>query len=152
VAVFDRRVLAPPPPADVTRPLLRGLSLTPARLRASARGASVVARGGTRVSYRLSEPAVVTFRVQRVLAGRRAAGRCAAAMARNRGARRCDRYRTLAGSFTHAGATGANALRFSGRLRNHRLAAGRYRLSGVASDAARNRSAAKVVRFEIRGG
>ncbi len=154
VAVFDRTVLAAPPPpvADVTRPLLRGLSLTPARFRASRRGASVVARGGTRVSYRLSEPAAVAFGVQRVLAGRRAGGRCVAATARNRTARRCDRYRTLAGSFTHAGATGANALRFSGRLRNRRLAAGRYRLSAMASDAARNRSAAKVVRFEIRGG
>jgi DNA-binding beta-propeller fold protein YncE len=152
VAVFDRKVLAPPPAPDVTQPLLRGLSLTPARFRASARGASVVARGGTRISYRLSEPAAVTFRVQRVLAGRRAGGRCVAATARNRSARRCDRYRTLAGSFTHAGATGANALRFSGRLRNRPLVVGRYRLSGVASDAARNRSADKVVRFEIRGG
>ncbi len=158
VAVFDRKALPPPPPpppppaADVTPPLLRGLKLAPARLRAAARGASVVARGGARVAYRLSEPATVVFKVQRVLAGRRSGGRCVAVTARNRAARRCDRYRTLAGGFTHAGATGANALRFSGRLRNRRLAAGRYRLSAVAGDAAGNRSLAKTARFEIRGG
>ena len=48
--------------------------------------------------------------------------------------------------------TGTNALRFSGRLRNRRLAAGRYRLRAVARDAAGNRSRAGLARFEIRKG
>jgi hypothetical protein len=68
----------------------------------------------------------------------------------NRSATRCDRPRLLAGSFTSAGAKGANALRFSGRMRNRRLARGRYRLRAVARDAAGNRSAAQLARFEIR--
>ena len=45
---------------------------------------------------------------------------------------------------------GANALRFSGRLRNRGLPAGRYRLRAVARDAAGNRSRVKVARFAIR--
>jgi DNA-binding beta-propeller fold protein YncE len=153
VAVFDRTAsVAPPPPADVTRPLLRGLALTPARLRASARGEAIVARGGSKVSYRLSEPAQVSFTVQVVVAGRRTGVRCLAVRRSNRSRRRCDRYRTLAGRFTHVGAQGRNVFRFSGRLRSRRLPAGRYRLSAVARDAAGNRSGATVARFAIRRG
>ncbi|MDQ1702527.1 MAG: hypothetical protein QOF57_1779, partial [Frankiaceae bacterium] len=155
VAVFDRRSGPPPPPppgpgVDVTRPLLRGLSLSPARFRALARGPAVVTRGGSRIAYGLSEPARVRFTIQLVVAGRRAGGRCVPVRRSNRSARRCDRYRTLGGSFTHTGATGRNALRFSGRLRNRKLAAERYRLRAVASDATGNRSGAKVARFAIR--
>jgi hypothetical protein len=56
----------------------------------------------------------------------------------------------LACSFTGAGAKGANALKFSGRMRNRSLTRGRYRLRAVARDAAVNRSAAQPARFEIR--
>ncbi len=164
VSVFDTNRPAPPPPAppaaparDTVKPLLRGLSLRPARFKAASRGATIVARGGTKIAYRLSERATVLFVVQRVVAGRRSGGRCVALRRSNRSAKRCDRYLALRGAFAGAGATfstlgvaGANTLRFSGRLANRRLAVGRYRLRAVASDGARNSSAAKVARFEIR--
>jgi hypothetical protein len=125
------------------------LAFAPARFRAAVRGASVVSRGGSRISYRLSEPAAVRFAVQHVVAGRRVSGRCVAASRANRSARSCDRYRSLRGSFVHIGTAGRNALRFSGRLGNRRLVAGHYRLRAVASDAAGNRSRASLARFAI---
>jgi hypothetical protein len=148
VLIFDRTA-TPRPAADVTPPLLRGHKLSPNRFRALARGGAVATRGGGRISYRLSEPASVVFGVQRVIAGRRVGGRCLAARASNRSARRCDRYRDVTGNFRQAGATGRNTLRFSGRLRKRALAAGRYRLAAIAGDAADNRSNVQVVRFTI---
>ncbi len=154
LAILDRgapRTLPPPPPPppDVTRPALRGLAIAPARLRARARGETVVARGGAKVSFRLSEPSIVTFRIQRIVAGRRTGGRCAAPSRSNRGGRRCDRYRYEKGGFPHAGPAGANAFRISGRLAGRRLARGRYRLRAVARDKPGNRSLAKTARFTI---
>ena len=73
LAIFDRgapRTTPPPPPPapDVTGPALRGLAIAPARLRARARGDTVVARGGAKVAFRLSEPSIVRFRIQRIAA------------------------------------------------------------------------------------
>lgn len=68
--------------------------------------------------------------------------------------RRHGRYRRV-GSFTikHA-AAGRNRVRFRGRLRirhrMRRLAAGRYRATLVAKDAAGNRSRARSVRLRVR--
>ena len=166
VAVFDREPVAPPrspppplpplppppppPPAvDRTSPLLSALSLRPSRFVAASSGASI-RRGGSKVSYELSEPAAVRFTVQRASTGRRSGGRCLRATRSNRRAKRCTRYRTLAGSFTHRGSTAKNAFTFSGRLRNRRLVAGRYRLQAIATDAAANRSRALRSRFQIR--
>jgi DNA-binding beta-propeller fold protein YncE len=147
LAIFDRGASRP-----ATRPLLRGLALAPARFRASARGASLVARGGTRLSFRVSEPASVRFTVARVVSGRRAGGRCVPVRRANRAATRCDRYRPVPGSFLSLVSAGAHAMRFSGRVANRRLAAGRYRLRGVASDGVGNRSRAAVARFAITKG
>ncbi len=158
IGIFDRVAASPattpppPQPPEVSKPLLRGLALAPARFKAAARGASVVARGGSKISYRLSKPATLRFTVQRVVAGRRSGASCVAPSRSNRRAKRCDRFRSLAGNFVHAGATGTNALRFSDRLRSRRLVAGRYRLRAVAGDAAGNRSRAGLARFEIRRG
>jgi DNA-binding beta-propeller fold protein YncE len=149
LAIFDRRAPATPPPPDVTGPALRGLAIAPARFRARARGDTVVARGGGKVTFRLSEPSLVRFRFQRIVGGRRIGARCAAPSRSNRGARRCDRYRYLKGGHVHAGPAGANAFRISGRLEGRRLARGRYRLRAVARDGAGNRSLTKTARFTI---
>ena len=101
------------------------------------------------MTFRLSEPSIVRFRIQRIVAGRRTGGRCAAPSRSNRGGRRCDRYRYLKGGLVHAGPAGANALRISGRLEGRRLARGRYRLRAVARDGAGNRSLTKTARFTI---
>jgi hypothetical protein len=124
---------------DQTRPSLTGLAMSPSRFRAAgSRG--VLSRGvGTRIRWRLSEAATVTFRVQRATKGRRVRGRCVRQTRRNRARRRCTRYVTLRGSFQHSGNAGPNSVRFNGRLRG-KLRPGRYRLVAVAHDAAGNRT------------
>jgi hypothetical protein len=48
------------------------------------------------------------------------------------------------------GRRGANRARFRGRLGGRRLAAGRYRLAAVATDAAGNAGAPRRAAFRIR--
>jgi DNA-binding beta-propeller fold protein YncE len=155
VAVFDKGAfIAPPPspPPPPPAPVLRGLQLSPASFRALRRGPSIVARGGSRVSFSLSAPAMVSFGVEQVVAGRRVGGRCRAPRRSNRSATRCDRFRTLRGSFALGqAAAGRNTVRFSGRLGSHVLAPGRYRLRAMARNAVTlAASPAKVARFSIR--
>ena len=137
----------PPVPATdapeikaIARPRIRALDVSPTRMRPGARGSVV---------YRLSDPATVTFRVQRYSAGRRSGGRCAAASAENRDAARCGLFRTLAGSVTDAGDDGSNAFVFRGRLAGRPLAPGRYRLRAVATDDAGSASHQRFARFFV---
>ena len=98
--------------------------------------------------FRLSQAATVTFHVQRAARGRRVGGRCVAPRRSNRGHRACVRYVTLRGSFSLAGKAGANAFRFTGRLRSHKLGPARYKLVAQAGNSL-GRSAARAIRFRI---
>ncbi|MCA1680421.1 MAG: hypothetical protein LC777_16445, partial [Actinobacteria bacterium] len=83
------------------------------------------------------------------LPGRRVGGRCVRPTRSNRTKRRCTRYATLRGSFTHNGNVGTNRFRFRGRLRGRGLRPGRYRLRAIATDPAKNSSARKRKGFRI---
>jgi subtilisin-like proprotein convertase family protein len=137
------------PPPDLTRPVISGLALRPRAFRAARRGPSIAARRGSRVGYRLSEAARVRFRVERAAAGRRARGRCVPVTRRNARRRKCTRFVRLRRAFAHRGRAGVNRFRFTGRLGGRRLRPRRYRLAGVATDAAGNRSASRFARFRI---
>jgi len=104
---------------------------------------------GATVRYGLSEAATTTFTVERATTGRRVGRRCVKPTKSNRKRRKCTRYARVRGSFTHQGAAGANTFKFSGRLRNRKLAVGQYRLVAVATDSAGNKSAAKRRSFRI---
>ena len=135
---------------DLVAPALWGLGLGPRSFRAGNLGGSVAAsQVGTRVSYRLSEAATLTFRVQRVAKGRRSGARCVAPTKANRQARRCVRYLPQRGSFTRSSPAGADFFTFTGRLRRRALRPASYRLVVVATDAAGNSSAPKRVAFRI---
>ena len=153
IAIFDREPLPvfplPGPPADTTPPSLTALALSPTRFRAARRGPSIAAKTGSRISYKLSEAATLTFRVERAAAGRRAHGRCVKPKRANRTLKRCTRYTALRGVLTREGAAGTNSFTFTGRLRGRKLRAGRYRLRAVATDAAGNRSATRRGAFRI---
>lgn len=125
IGAFELQPAAPPaPPAtgpapDTQPPVISGFRAARSRL--------AVARG-TRFSYRLSENARVTLRLQR--AGRH------------------GRYRTLAG-FKKTATAGVNTLRFRGRIHRRALRPGRYRAVITAIDAAGNRSTARVTPFRV---
>ena len=144
----DRTFTTEPPTAGGGGPAPRlaisRLSLSRTAFRAARSGPSAKAvprrrpATGTVVSYRLTRAATVRFTVER----------CVKPNRRSRSGSRCRRYLKLRGAFTHSGAAGRNRLHFSGRLRNRRLAAGRYRLVVTASVGDRS-GAAKRVAFTV---
>ncbi len=81
-----------------------------------------------KVSYDLSEAAVVTFRVER---------------------RRAGHWRRMKGKFSNSGHAGSNSFRWNGRLRGRRLHPGRYRLVAEAVDASSEHSARLRRRFSV---
>ena len=125
--------------------VVTALRLVPGRFRAARRGGSLAPRGGARLSYTLSRAARVRFTVERLLPGRRRAGRC-----RPSGqGRRCVRPVRVRGSFSDAGTAGANRLRFTGRIARRALRRGAYRLTATpTADGARGTS--RHVDFTIR--
>lgn len=134
---------------DMAAATVSGFRLATRAFRAARSGPSASAPVGTRVAYRLNEPAAARFTVQRARPGRRVRGRCVTPTRRNRRTRRCTRYVAMRGSFSHSGKAGSNSLRFRGRLRGHKLAVGSYRLAIVTTDRAGNRSKPKYTAFRI---
>jgi hypothetical protein len=64
--------------------------------------------------------------LQRALPGRRVGGKCARPSRRLRQNKRCTRYRTIA-RLERSATSGANSVRFTGRLHKRALRPGRYR-------------------------
>lgn len=139
VAIFDRAV---PSPADTTAPTVSGFGLAPARFR-------VAPRGGSHFRFALSEPASVRIAVERVRPGRRVGKRCKAPAPRLAKRRRCVRLTHSADLDFANRAAGANAIAFAGRVGGRAMAAGNYRATIVATDAAGNLSAPRQARFAV---
>ena len=106
------------------------------------------AKKGTTLEFTLSEPATVTFLVERQLAGRLVKGKCKAQTRANRDAKRCKRYKR-AGAFRAAGVAGANRKPFSGRIGKKSLTPGPYRVTLSATDAAGNRSKPQTLSLQV---
>ena len=116
----------------VKPPALSRLSISPRRVRAATRGATLVRRGALTISYRDSAAATTRFDVFRTV-------------------RTGKRTRSIpVGSFTHRDRAGATTtLHFSGRLRGHALAVGSYTLTARPSLFG-HRGRALSARFTIR--
>ena len=84
-------------------------------------------RTGRRAALAGLGPAAVTLRVERLVKGKRRA----------------------VGTLRRTATTGANRVRFSGRIGRKALPGGRYRLTVRATDAAGNRSAPRTASFRI---
>lgn len=137
-------VITPPvvTPADVTAPVLTGLSIAPRRFRAGAGNLARIAaakKPPAKVSLTLSEAAPVTFSAERIAVGVRVGGRCTAPTRKRRPTKRtmCTRGLPVKGSVALALPAGASKLAFSGRLAS-RLPKGAYQLVASARDAAGN--------------
>jgi len=103
---------------------------------------------GAKLNFRLSEPATVTFRVDRVLRGVRRHGSCVVRSRRARG-RACTRYVPVPGSFAQAGAAGPNTFHFDARVGGRLLFPGAYRLRASARDGAGNLGKTVVAAFRV---
>jgi hypothetical protein len=96
-------------------------------------------RAGTVLRYRLSEAARVALTVDRQVPGRRAGGGCVKPRPRLASKPACIRL-VRVGRLVRSGRLDANSVKFSGRIGKRALAAGRYRVTLVATDAAGNHS------------
>jgi hypothetical protein len=117
---------------DKTAPSVTRFRVRDRVFRAARRGPSVAASRGTRVSFRLSEPATARFTVQRRM--------------RSHGV---FRYQRVRGAFSRAGKAGTNRFRFTGRLRGRALRVGAYRLVLRATDPSGNVSPRAYATFRI---
>jgi hypothetical protein len=125
-------------PPDLVPPSLSGLAMVPGKMRFRRPG---------RVDYVLSEDARLSLRIARRGAGRMVGGRCVRKTRRNRSLKRCDLF--VKARLVASGQPGRNRLTFSGRLRGRYLRPGRYRMVGVATDMAGNRSRPATSPFRI---
>ena len=118
------------------RPFVRRFVIAPNDFSVRGGGrASVSRRRGARVRFTTSETGTARFTVDRL---------------RNSGGCHCLLRKRLHGSFRYGAVRGKNTLRFTGRLRGHRLAAGRYALVINVVDLDGDSSRAKRARFRIR--
>ena len=112
-------------------PIVGAITLRPSAFAAARSGASVTraARTGTTVSYTDSETARTTLTILRARAGVLKGRKCTKPPPhpRSRRLRRCTRYVPV-GSFIHADLAGTNRFHFTGRIGDHALVVGRYRL------------------------
>lgn len=118
--------------ADTTAPRLSGLAI-----------------GSGLLTYRLSEAASLTLKVQRVKKGRKVRGKCRRQTAANRARKACKRYRKV-GTVRTQGTAGLNEVKLPKRIGGRKLAKGRYRLLITAKDAAGNVSATKRIGYRIK--
>lgn len=116
------------------RPAVSGVRVSPQRVRAG-RAAAV------RIAFRSATSATIRVTFAREAAGRRSRGRCVAPTRRLRRAASCTRLVALPGALSAQVGSGPGSVRFSGRLGGRALAAGRYRVTVQATDAAGRRSA-----------
>jgi len=140
-----------PPRSVPVPPVLSRLAVSPSSLRATpGKGASIAAakRRGATVSYLDSEAAKATFTVLSPKRGYRVGRRCGSRRPTHGAIHRCTRYVSL-GSFAHTDVAGTNKFRFTGRVAGRPLAAGSYRLSAVARNAAGQTSTAAIAGFKI---
>jgi hypothetical protein len=145
---------------DVIKPVFSRLRFSRGSFAAAKSGAAFTAtkkKGkkkksapvGSKVSYTLSEAASVTFTFERKTSGRRVSGKCKTKTRKNRKKPKCDLYRKVTGSFTVPGRPGPNSFTFRGRVGGKTLKTGNYRLTGTATDTARNTSTPTKKAFKI---
>lgn len=113
-------------PCDTTPPAISGLRVAK----------------GKKVSYKLSEAAAVSFKLEKKSKGRRADRKCVKQTKKNRAKKGCPLFRQIA-SFGGPGNAGANSASIPRKLRP-----GRYRLTMTARDALGNMST-KTTTFKV---
>jgi hypothetical protein len=127
-----RQISEEPSQSGTRRPSLARLRFAPPAFKPATRGATISRmRTGSIVTYTDSTSATTEFAVLRETQGRRRGRSCVSPPGQVRHARLCVRL-VQVDRFTHHDTAGSNTFRFSGRVRGHALALGRYDLRAVA--------------------
>ena len=146
----------PPPPPDKTAPKLTSVSLSATTFRLGSLLPKLAAKPrrtiptGTSIRFRVDEQSTSTLSFKRLVSGRRVGKRCLPATRARRRKPRCTRLVAAGRKLTYSTQAGNHSIRFQGRFsRRSKLAPGRYELSLVAVDAAKNRSKTTRKRFTL---
>jgi hypothetical protein len=137
LGAFEAVPAAPQPPAQ-------GGDADTVAPSVSALRAAAKRRGAATARFALGEAATVKVRLERAKAGKRKGGRCVAPTRKLRKAKRCTRF--VAVATTTKSLPAGQAKVTLGR----KLAAGRYRLTVVATDAAGNVAKPVAKRFRVK--
>lgn len=104
---------------------------------------------GRTIGFDLSEAGSLQFRVDRISKGVKVKGKCLA-LKKGRKGKSCTRYVPLPGAIDTSGVAGANSFSWNGKIGAKKLAPGKYRLTGVAKDAAGNQSPPQTFTVTIK--
>jgi hypothetical protein len=104
---------------------------------------------GTAFRYTVSEPARIRIRIDRVLPGRRAGGRCRKPTPRLRKRRACKRYVRAGRTLVRNVAAGRVRTKFSGRIGRRALRPGSYRATLLATDSLGLAAPARKASFRV---
>lgn len=116
--------------ANASKVTISGLSLTRS-FRPLRAGASLAAKGPATLSFSLSAGGTVTFRVEKLVKGRKVGTKC---VAKAKTGSACTAVQTIAGRFGYAGKAGGNKVLFTGRVGGRALLKGNYRLVAETPD------------------
>jgi hypothetical protein len=148
------------PGADTLDPSVSRFAFAPRRFRVASHATAVdvragqprrrrAATGGSRMRFSLSEQADVRVLIERVDVGRKLGRRCKPQSRNMRWRGRCTRFKRVGIVTRRDRAAGRNMIPFSGDIGGRALAAGGYRATISATDAAGNRSAPRRASFTI---
>lgn len=104
---------------------------------------------GKTIGFDLTEAASVQFRVDRISKGVKVKSKCLAPKKGRKG-KSCSRYVPLPGGIDTIGVAGINSFAWNGRIGSKKLAPGKYRLTGIAKDAAGNQSPPQTFTVTIK--
>lgn len=143
--------------SDTTKPTLGRLSFARSSFAAASSGSAFTTQRkkkrkppvGSKLSFNLTEASSVRFTAERKTTGRRVSRKCKTRTRKNRRKPRCTLYKKVSGSFTVNGKSGKNTITFRGRIGGRKLRTGRYRLTGTATDSAKNASRPVKATFRI---
>jgi hypothetical protein len=134
------------------RPVVTGFTASPPTFRVGLGLPRLTRRvpTGTTFRFRLSEPAVVRLTFARALPGRRVGRRCMPPTSARRRRPGCRRFVDRRPVVALSGRQGPNRVRFAGRLSQTRtLAAGRYRVTLIATDRGGQRSVPRRIALTV---
>jgi hypothetical protein len=145
-----------PVPRDTTPPTVSSLKTSPSTFTVAKAGTATIAkaqprrhRRGTKIEFKLSEPAEVVIAFARRTAGINVGRSCQAPSRKHRHGKACTRY-VGSGSLTRRSEpAGAVSIPFTGRVGRRALAHGHYRLTLTATDPAGNASKPRTATFKI---
>lgn len=128
-----------------TLPAIAKLKATPKKFLPAGVGSG---KGGTKFRVKLNEAAKIGVKIEQRLPGRRVGRKCKKPTSGNASKKKCSRYVRL-GSRNKQGKAGWTAIAFNGKLEGKPLDPGGYRITAVATDSAKGRSAPRTAAFRV---